>query len=120
MAERRAFNAAIRAELHKLLRALAKRDYAAAVRVLAPGTAEAWTPERLTAEMQPFWAAHTELLTTPAARAPERTRFDDLGPGRVRLQQTLVDAEGDEDWSLDCIVETTGGAPAITLQRIGI
>ncbi len=88
--------------------------------MLAPGTADAWTPERLTAEMQPFWAAHTELLTTPAARAPERTRFDDLGPGRVRLQQTLVDAEGDEDWSLDCIVETTGGAPAITLQRIGI
>ena len=120
VAERRAFNAAIRAELHKLLRALAKRDYAAVVRVLAPGTGDAWTPERLTAEMQPFWAAHTELLTTPAARAPERTRFDDLGPGRVRLQQTLVDAEGDEDWSLDCVVETNGGALAITLQRIGI
>jgi hypothetical protein len=120
VAERRAFNAAIRAELHKLLRALAKRDYVAAVRVLAPGSGDPWTPERLTAEMQPFWAAHTELLTTPAARAPDRTRIDDLDPGRVRLQQTLVDAEGDEDWSLDCIVDTNGGAPAITLQRIGI
>ena len=44
VAERRAFNAAIRAELHKLLRALAKRDYAAAVRVLAPGAAEPGRP----------------------------------------------------------------------------
>jgi hypothetical protein len=100
--------------------ALARRDYGAAARVLASGTGEAWTPERLTAEMQPFWAAHTELLTTPAARAPDRTRIDELEPGRLRVQQTLVDAEGDEDWSVDAIVDANGSAPRIELQRIGI
>jgi superfamily II RNA helicase len=121
-AERRALNATVRAELHKLVRALARRDYAAAVRVLAPGTGEPWTPERLTAEMAPFWAAHAELLTTPAARRPDRTRIDELGPGRLRVQQTLVDADEDEDWSLDCLVdvEAAGAPPAIQLQRIGI
>ena len=91
------------------MRALARRDYAAAAaRCCAPRRrASAWTAERLTAEMAPFWAAHAELLTTPAARRPDRTRIDELGPGRLRAQQTLVDAEGDEDWSLDCIVDLT-------------
>jgi hypothetical protein len=72
--------------------------------------------------MQPFWTAHTELLTTPAARAPDRTRVDELAPGRLRVQQTLVDAEGDEDWSLDATVDVPagGGPPVIQLQRIGI
>jgi hypothetical protein len=119
-AERRAFNAAIRVELHKVVRALARRDYAAAARVLAPGTGDPWTPERLGAEMQPFWTAHTALLTTPAARAPDRTRIDEQEPGRLRVQQTLVDAEGDEDWSLDCLVDTNGSSPVIQLQRIGV
>ncbi len=122
VAERRALNATIRAELHKLVRALARRDYAAAARVLAPGVGETWTPERLTAEMAPFWAAHPELLTTPAARRPDRTRIDEMAPGRLRVQQTLVDADEDEDWSLDCVVDvaSSGGPPAISLQRIGI
>ena len=121
VAERRAFHAAIRAELHKLVRALARRDYAAAARVAGGGDGEPWTVERLTAAMESFWAAHTQLLTTPAARAPQRTRMDELAPGRLRVQQTLVDAEGDEDWSLDCIVDqdATPG-PVIQLQRIGV
>jgi len=122
-AERRALHAAIRAELHKLVRLLARRDYAGAVRLLAPGDADAaWTVERLTAEMAPFWAAHAQLLTTPAARRPDRTRIDELEPGRLRAQQTLVDAEGDEDWSVDCIVDAppAGAVPSLRLQRIGI
>ena len=122
VAERRALHAAIRAEMHKLVRALARRDYATALRPLAPGTGESWTVERLTAAMAPFWAEHTELLTTPAARRPDRTRIDTLDAGRLRVQQTLVDAEGDEDWSLDCVADaqSAGGPPAIQLQRIGI
>jgi hypothetical protein len=120
-AERRALHAAIRAELHKIVRALSRRDYAAAARLLVAGGGD-WTAERLTAEMQPFWTAHTELLTTPAARAPDRTRIDEAEPGRLRVQQTLVDAEGDEDWSLDCLVDTdtAGGPPRVALQRIGV
>jgi superfamily II RNA helicase len=121
-AERRALHATIRAELHKLVRLLARRDSAAAARLLAPGSGEPWTADRVTAAMAPFWAEHAELLMTPAARRPDRTRIDEPEPGRLRVQQTLVDAEGDEDWSLDCVVEVppAGGPPVILLQRIGI
>jgi superfamily II RNA helicase len=122
VAERRALLAAVRAELHKLVRALARRDYATAARLVQPGDdGEQWTPERLEAAMAPFFAAHAELLTTPDARRPDRTRIDDLDAGRLRAQQAMIDPEGDEDWSLDCVVDVTaGGPPRLALTRIGV
>jgi superfamily II RNA helicase len=124
-AERRATVAALRAELHKLVAALARKDYAAAARLAGPPEGgEPWTEERLAEAMAPFWAAHAALLTTPAARRPDRTRLDELEPGRFRAQQVLVDGEGDEDWSLDCLVDLTRprteGAPLLALNRIGV
>ncbi|HXT95013.1 MAG TPA: DUF3516 domain-containing protein [Polyangia bacterium] len=124
-AERRATIAAIRAELHKLVAALARRDHAAAGRLCAAaGDGEAWTAERLAEAMAPFWTVHAALLTTPDARRPDRTRLDELGPGKWRVQQVLVDGEGDEDWSLDCLVDLErprpDGGPLLELQRIGI
>ncbi len=124
VAERRALVATIRVELHKLVRALARRDYPAAARLLAPGEGEPWSAERLTAALAPFWAEHSALLTTPEARRPDRTRLDEPAPRRFRAQQVLVDAEGDEDWSLDCVVDLAAaradGAPILDLQRIGV
>ncbi len=125
-ADRRALHASLRAEAHRIVRALARRDHAQTLALLAPGgdDAEPWTTERLAAAMAPFWAEHTALLTTPAARRPDRTRIDEIGPGRVRVQQVLVDAEGDEDWSLDAIADLTAarpeGAPRLALIRIGV
>jgi superfamily II RNA helicase len=129
-AERRATTAAIRAELHKLVVALARRDAIAAARMIAPSPSqsdqegEPWTAERLTEAMAPFWAEHAVLLTTPDARRPDRTRIDELAPGKFRAQQALIDGEGDEDWSLDCLVDLTrprgDGGPLLQLQRIGI
>jgi superfamily II RNA helicase len=124
VAERRALVATIRVELHKLVRALARRDYPAAARLLAPGEGEPWSAERLTAALAPFWAEHSALLTTPEARRPDRTRLDEPAPRRFRAQQVLVDAEGDEDWSLDCVVDLSSaradGSPILDLQRIGV
>jgi superfamily II RNA helicase len=121
----RALAARVRAELHRLVKALAARDYETAARLVrgADG-AEPWTPERFTEAMAPYWSAHAALLATPAARRPSLTRMDTLGPRRFRAQQTLLDPEGDEDWALDCIVDLTetkpDGQPLLDLQRIGI
>jgi superfamily II RNA helicase len=122
-AEHRVLVAGIRAQLHKLVRALALRDYAAAAKLLAPpaNDGEPWTAARLEAEMAGYWAVHPALLTTPDARRPDRTRLDELTPGHFRAQQVLVDGEGDEDWSLDCLVEAApDGPPRLVLQRIGV
>ena len=76
--------------------------------------------------MAPYWAEHASLSSTPEARRPQHTRVEELGPGRYRVQQRLIDPEGDEDWALDCLVDlndtsSAGEAAAILdLQRIGI
>jgi superfamily II RNA helicase len=122
---RRASIAAVRAELHKLVRALANKDYVGAAKlVCASDAAEAWTADTLAGAMAPFWAEHARLLTTPSARQPDRTRLDELGPNRLRAQQTLVDGDGAEDWSIDCVAELATEAmppapPRLVLQRIG-
>jgi superfamily II RNA helicase len=119
----RALGARVRAELHRLVKTLSTRDYEAAARLLVEG-AEPWSIERLTQAMAPYWAAHKALLATPASRSPSLTRLDQVGPRRWRAQQTLLDPEGEEDWSLDCIVDLTEpkpeGAPLLDLQRIGV
>jgi hypothetical protein len=131
----KALAARIRVDMHRLLRALAARRYdeaAAAVRARGQANgdeAEAWTAERLEQAMAPYFAEHAALSVTPAARRPSNTVIQPLGERRWRAQQRLVDPEGDEDWTLDCIVDlgTEPGAPArapsdplIELQRIGI
>ncbi len=119
----RALAARVRAELHRVVKALSARDYETAARHLVEGD-EPWTIARFTEALAPYWAAHTALLATPAARRPSLTRLEELGPRRWRAQQTLLDPEGDEDWALDCIVDLNDakpdGAPLLDLQRIGI
>jgi superfamily II RNA helicase len=119
----RALAARVRAELHRVVKALASRDYETAARHVVAG-AEPWTAERFAQAMAPYWAAHATLLATPAARRPSLTRIDALEGRRFRAQQTLLDPEGEEDWALDCIVDLTEpvpeGTPLLELQRIGI
>ena len=116
--------AVIRAELHKLVAALSRRDHAAAARLVGSGDGEPWTPERLAAAMAPFWAEHKLLLVTPEARRPDRTQLDEIEPRQFRAQQTLVDGDGDEDWSVDCRVDLDrprgDGEPLLQLVRIGV
>jgi superfamily II RNA helicase len=123
-AERRATMAGVRAEVHRLVRALAARDYETAARLVTAGEGDPWTPERIAEAMAPYWAEHAALSTTPDARRSDRTRTDELGPGRFRVQQVLVDAEGDEDWSLhlflDVEAERLEGSPRLELVRIGV
>ena len=133
----KALAARIRVDLHRLLRALSARRYdeaAAALRVrgdvpaagdAAGEPADAWTPARLEQAMAPYFAEHAALSVTPAARRPSNTVIQPLGPRRWRAQQRLIDPEGDEDWTLDCVVDLSvaPGAPAeplIELARIGI
>ena len=116
--------AGVRAEVHRLVRALAVRDHEAAARLIAAGDGEPWTAARIAEAMAPYWAVHPSLSTTPDARRADRTRTDEIAPGRLRVQQVLVDPEGDEDWSLHLVVDVDAdrdeGAPRLELTRIGI
>jgi superfamily II RNA helicase len=139
----KAFTARVRAELHQLVRALARRDWeeaAAAVRppaaegpAAAPGSEAAssetgepdapWTPERFEEALAPYFADYDEILFTPEARQAHWTRIDRDAPRLWRVRQTLLDPEGDNLWHLEGVVDLSPGTslegPLVSLRRLG-
>jgi superfamily II RNA helicase len=112
----------VRNALFAFVRALAKRDYAAAAAMLEGG--EPWTPEKLAAAMDPFWAEHAALRTDAYARNPENTRVVSTDDGVWRVQQVLADAEDANDWAAFVTINLArsreAARPVMTLERIGI
>ncbi len=124
-ADPRAFAARIRAELHRLVGALARRDFAEALLALREGDT-AWTVDRLAAELAPFFDEHKQILVTPVARSPRKTTLAQVAPRIWEAQQILVDPEGDEDWAIFTRIDLgelplpgQESAPFIELVRIG-
>jgi superfamily II RNA helicase len=145
----RALKARVRTELHRLLFALARRDFAAAAAGLKASSPDsAWTPEELETELAPALAALGALDTTPRARRPDRTMLLPDGPKRFRAQQNLLGAAGresavtamardagatgaelenaseaKEEWMLDCVIDLgvprPEDEPLLELVRIG-
>lgn len=118
----RAFAARVRAELHRLTKTLAARDFDEVIACLRPSAAP-WTSKRIEAELAPFFLEHARLTTTPVSRLPEHTRIDEEGPHRYRVRQVLLDDEGDNDWMIEGTVDLTtrdqADEPLVELVRIG-
>jgi superfamily II RNA helicase len=128
-ADPRAFAARIRAELHRLLGALARRDWEEACSALRDNPSSdtpEWTAERLAAELAPYFQEHASIMVTPAARSPHNTLLTPIGPRLWEAQQRLVDPEGDEDFAIHVRVDLSQpldpgqeSAPLLELLRVG-
>jgi hypothetical protein len=125
-ADPRAFAARVRAELHRLLGSLARRDFAEAQAALRGGEGSTWTAERLAEEIAPFFAEHGSIVVTPVARSPRKTVLAEVAPRVFAAQQILVDPEGDEDYAIHARIDLSEplsvgqeNAPLIELVRIG-
>lgn len=125
-ADPRAFTARVRAELHRLLGALARRDLDEALAALREGEDAAWTSERLAAEIAPYFAEHDKIVVTPLARSPRKTTLAEVAPRIWEAQQIIVDPEGDEDWAIHTRIDLSElpapgqeNAPLIELVRVG-
>jgi hypothetical protein len=116
------FTARIRAELHRLLKAVASRDWEEAAAAIHQPDGE-WTPERFESELAPYFAEHPSIDVTPRARQAQNTLLRAEGERRWRAQQRILDPSGEADWVLDCVVdlsvERPGDAPLISLRRVG-
>ncbi len=121
----RAFQARVRSELHRLLRALALKDYEEAARSVAHGggTEPEWSPERLEQELAPYLAAHASIDVTPRARLPSQTFLTEDAPKLWTARQKILAPDGTDDWMLDCVVDLRAphppDQPLISLRRIG-
>lgn len=118
----KALTVRIRNELHRLLKALADKNYEEALLALAPGGA--WTPESLEAEMAPYFTEYGQVDVTPRARRPHLTTVKSEEKGLWEAQQRILDPEGHGDWMIDVTVDLraspSADAPLIALRRIGI
>jgi len=123
----REFTTAIRHGVFAFLRGWVIGDYEAAVAILAsPADAEGrpWTPDRLQQLMDAYQVEHDHLCLDPNARNGRHTYVTPADDRKTwRVQQMLVDPEGDNDWVAEFTVDLASsraqGEPALRLNRIG-
>jgi hypothetical protein len=110
----------VRNALFGFVRALARRDYAAAAGML---DGDDWKGEKLEASLAPFWAEHAALRTDAHARSPEHTRIVSTEGGVWRVEQVLADAEEANDWAafmtIDLARSKEAARPVMKLERLG-
>jgi superfamily II RNA helicase len=123
----KAFTAAIRNRLFTFLRGLVVGDYEQAIAKLdSPLDAEGqpWTAARLKQLMDAYLAEHDHLCLDPNARNVRHTYVTPAEDKKSwRVQQMLVDPEGDNDWvaefEVDLAESRKSGEPFLRLRRIG-
>lgn len=117
----------VRRELHRLLRALATRDWEAAVAAVHPGSRDAaadapWDARRIEEATRAYLAARGELFAFGDARKAEWTTMRRDGDAQFTAWQTLLDPEGENDWSIEVGVDLSGpvddATPVIALRSI--
>jgi hypothetical protein len=122
-----ALAALVRAELHQLTAALARRDWEEAAACVrhppdAPGALVA--PEDFSAALEPFFATHESLIYDHRARLAERTHLTRDGEHRWRAVQVLLDPEDENLWCIEGEVDLADGAwvegPLVAVTRIGM
>ena len=116
--DKKALTARVRAELHQIVKLLAKKDYEELVE-LQPE----WTEDKFEAALAGYWAERQTIDTTPRARQPKWTTLIDDGPRRWTVRQSLLDVEGEPDWFIEGLVDLTDkedvDGALVTVRHIG-
>jgi hypothetical protein len=101
----RGFTVLVRNAMFQLLRAVGRRDWAAAA-ALVSQEAEAWPAERLEETFRPFFEEHASIRLDPSARTPDKTRVTREERDPVwHVVQVVSDDAGDDDWALFCDID---------------
>jgi hypothetical protein len=123
----KAFTAAIRNRIFTFLRGLIIGDYEQAVANLnspADPDGQPWTPARLKQILEAYQVDHDHLCLDPNARNVRHTYVTSADDKKSwRVQQMLVDPEGDNDWVAEFVIDLAEsrslGEPSLRLRRIG-
>ncbi len=89
--DERALMVRVRRELHRLLRAVASKDWEGAAAALRPG--DAWEPKRIEDALRPYFETHQALSAFGEARKAEHTTLRRDGPTSFTAWQSLVDPQ---------------------------
>jgi superfamily II RNA helicase len=121
----KALAARVRTEMHRLVRALATRNFEEAASLVAQHEND-WPPERFESELADYWIEHKTIDTTPRSRRPQQTYLKHVEGQRWEVRQKLLDPEGDDDWMIEAEIDLgqgdgpPEGTPLLHVRRIGI
>jgi superfamily II RNA helicase len=117
----RGFQVLVRNRLFSLLKALSRREWDTASSLL-DSDAEPWTAQRYENALAPFYAEHSAIRLDPPARAPANTRIVAQEGEIWRIEQTICDPEGDNEFFLLCRLDLTrsrdAGYPVLALDGV--
>jgi len=126
--DKRGFTVLVRNEIFRFVRALARKGYAEAARVMSPEGeaatlgAEVREAARFEAELAPYFAEHASIRVDPEARSPKHMAIEE-GDVTWRVRQALLDPEEDNDWFFTATVDLeqsrAAARPVLTLERFG-
>ncbi len=109
--DERAFTVLVRNASFQLVRALARKDWAAAAAMVTIVEGEeAWTAQRFERALSPFFAEHAAIRLDPTARVPTATRVTVTGRGTWEVVQTVCDSELHDDWAVSFVVPLAASA----------
>ncbi|MGV3620587.1 MAG: DUF3516 domain-containing protein, partial [Archangium sp.] len=98
----KALAARVRAELHQLVRLLARKQYEDAAEQLG---LESHT--ELEKWLAPYWEEHQSIDVTPRARQPVLTQLTPEGDRRWIVRHSILDGQGEQDWFIEGVVDLT-------------
>ncbi|MCA9501492.1 MAG: DUF3516 domain-containing protein [Spirochaetaceae bacterium] len=117
--DRRLFEARVRAEMHQLVQALARRDWEAASASVASSD---WEAADWEAALAPLFESQPEVRADPLARRAHWTRIESRGDLAFDVVQTLVDEEGEGAFQLEATIELEDtrlpAGPMLAIQGI--
>lgn len=102
-----AFTRALRNAVFELVKALSRGDSAAMLALIEPADAEgiAWNRQRIEGLLDAYFSGHERIRLDPEARAAKHTAISEEEPRRWLVEQTLVDPEELNDWSVKIILD---------------
>jgi hypothetical protein len=106
--DERGLRARLRAEAHRLLRALSRKDWEEAARCVHPDAADPWDASRLRDALAPYFAAHPVLRFDHRARQSEFTSIRRRGPREWTVTQRLLDPDEQSDAWFEAEVDLRG------------
>jgi superfamily II RNA helicase len=122
--DRPVFTRTLRHAIFTLVKACAQNNPAAILSQIeaADPDGHPWTLERLEYLLENYFAHHPRIRLDPEARATKHTRLSETGPRRWTCEQTLVDPEDWNDWSLKLVIDLdrsdAEGRPVLVLEGL--
>lgn len=124
--DKRGFMVLVRNEVFRFIRAIGRKDYGEAARVMTPPAdtatmgAEVREAARIEAELAPYFAEHAAIRIDPEARSPKHLAIEE-GETSWRVRQGILDPEEDNDWFFEATIDLqqsrAAARPVLTLER---